>query len=171
MAHLALLVAFVSAAALTACDSHEQTITERAQSDTVQNVKADDPAMLAAFAKARQTLDSFLGRLAAKDPAITEPVLKIKIEDGDAVEYFWVASPTVKGDLYSGTIANDPELVHTVHNGQLISFPKSQIYDWSYQDAKTGKRAGNFTACALLTHEPPESAAEFRRTYHLDCDL
>jgi uncharacterized protein YegJ (DUF2314 family) len=167
---LALVLAFVSAGALGACDPHQQTITDRAESDTVQDVKADDPAMLLAFAKARQTLGPFLARLAAKDPAITQPVMKVKIQDGDAVEYFWVASPTITGELYSGTINNDPELVRTVHNGQVIYFQKSEIYDWSHRDAKTSKMVGNFTACALLTHESQESAVEFKRTYQLDCD-
>jgi uncharacterized protein YegJ (DUF2314 family) len=148
----------------------QETITQSARSDSVKMVKTDDPAMLRAFAKARATLDSFLARLVARDPAITQPALKVRIEDGDAVEYFWVTSPTAVAQGYSGTIDNDPELVRNVHDGEVIVFPKAQIYDWSYVEASTGKLIGNFTACALLTHETAESAAEFKKTYQLDCD-
>ena len=166
-----LVVPFISAVALSACGTPDQTtITERAQSDSVQMVKSDDPELLRAFAKARQTLDEFLARLAAKDPAVAMPALKVRIQDGDAVEYFWVTSPSVSGQVYSGTIDNDPETVRNVHNGEVISFPKSQIYDWTYHDPDGRKTFGNFTACALLTHEPPASAAEFKKTYGLNCD-
>ena len=166
-----LIVMLISAVPLVACESREEkTITQRAQSDTVQIVKLDDPEMLRAFAKANRTLDAFLARLAARDPAIAMPALKIKVQDGDAVEYFWVSSPSVTAQGYSGTIDNDPETVRTVHNGQVVTFTRSQIYDWTYHDAKTGKTVGNFTACALLTHEPLAAAAEFRKTYQIDCD-
>jgi uncharacterized protein YegJ (DUF2314 family) len=166
-----LVVMFVAAMPLVACESgDEKAITQRAQSDTVQMVKSDNPEMLRAFAKANRTLDAFLVRLAAKDPAITMPALKIKVQDGNAVEYFWVASPSVAAHGYSGTIDNDPEIVRTVHNGQVVTFARSQIYDWTYHDAKTGKTVGNFTACALLAHEAPAAAAEFRKTYQIDCD-
>jgi uncharacterized protein YegJ (DUF2314 family) len=133
-------------------------------------VKADDPAMLRAFAKANRTLDAFLIRLAAKDPTLTDPALKVKLVDGEAVEFFWVISPSATAHGYSGTINNDPDLVKNVRNGQLISFSRSDIYDWTYHDPNSGKTFGNFTACALLTHEPAADAAEFRKTYGLDCD-
>jgi uncharacterized protein YegJ (DUF2314 family) len=136
----------------------------------VEKVVADDPAMLKAFAKAAATLDGFLAHLAAKDPGLAEPVLKVKIADGNAVEYFWVVDIQKVPAGFSGTINNDPELVSNVHNGQAITFERSQIYDWSYQDAKTGRMVGNFTACALLKHKPAQEAAEFKRTYHLQCD-
>jgi uncharacterized protein YegJ (DUF2314 family) len=169
--HVPLVVSCISAAALSACGTPDQTtITERAQSDSVQVVKSDDPEMLRAFAKAKETLDEFLARLAAKDPALAMPALKVRIQDGDAVEYFWVTSPSVSGQVFSGTIDNEPETVRNVHNGQVISFQKSQIYDWTYHDPDGRKTFGNFTACALLTHEPPASAAEFKKTYGLNCD-
>ena len=147
-----------------------ESITESAKFDHVTGVKAEDAAMLRAFAKARGTLDNFLTLATTGDPRITAPSLKVKIEDSGAVEYFWVAdfSQTDKG--FSGRIDNDPESVHNVKLGQVITFPKSQIYDWTYVDSTTGRSIGNFTACALLTHESPKDAAEFKNVYHLDCD-
>jgi hypothetical protein len=37
-------------------------------------------------------------------------------------------------------------------------------------DVLKRKMYGNFTACALLTREPPQQAAEFRRRYGLECN-
>jgi len=156
---------------LTACGSRgESNITAKAKSDEVASVSADDPAMLRAFARARDTLGAFLVRVAAKDPVVREPLVKVKVLDGDAVEYFWVASPTETSGVYTGTVMNEPERVHNIRNGQTLSFPRTQIYDWMYTDANSSKMIGNYTACALLTHETPVSAAEFRKNYHLDCD-
>ena len=155
---------------LVACVSTTgPSFIERVQSGTVQSVNVDDPGVVRAVAKARNTLDTFLERVAAKDPAITLPVLMVKLQDGDAVEYLWVASPTATASGFEGIIDNAPRIVRNVRNGQRISFSRSQIIDWMYRDAKTGKMVGNFTGCALLAHESPKDAAEFRKAYLLDC--
>jgi uncharacterized protein YegJ (DUF2314 family) len=146
------------------------SITDKAETDKVAMAEADDPAMLQAFAKAKGSLDAFLDRVAAKDPLVQEPLVKLKVQDGEAVEYFWIGSLSQESGGLNGTVKNDPEVVHNIKNGQAISFPRSQIFDWTYTDANSGKMIGNYTACALLTHEKPSDAAEFRRTYHLDCD-
>ena len=148
----------------------EPSITAKAQSNKVAMASVDDAAMLQAFAKAKSSLGAFLARVAAKDPLVQEPLVKLKVQDGDAVEYFWIGSLSQESGGLKGTVKNDPEVVHNIKNGQTISFPRSQIFDWMYTDANSGKMIGNYTACALLTHEKPSEAAEFRRIYHLDCD-
>lgn len=147
-----------------------QTITERAEQDRAEMVAPQDPAMLRAFDKARATLDGFLALLASKDPRVNHPSLKVKITDGDAVEFFWVTNFTHRGDRFTGRISNAPALVHTVRFGQKIEFPRADIHDWTYRDGATGRIVGNFTACALLTHESAEDAAEFLRQYPMTCD-
>jgi uncharacterized protein YegJ (DUF2314 family) len=148
----------------------EQSVTAKAESDQVVMAGADDPAMLQAFARAQATLDGFLVHVAAQDPVLQEALVKIKVQEGEAVEYFWIGSLTQKSDGLTGIVKNEPEVVHNIKNGQTIAFPRTQIFDWMYIDAKSGKMIGNYTACALLSHEKPGAAAEFRRTYHLDCD-
>lgn len=170
MASRILAVSFMLAF-VTACNSRDsRTVVEKAAADTAVDVDEDDAEMLKAFAKAHATLDDFLKRLEAKDPAIKYPALKVKIEDQGKVEYFWMADPTVAVNGISGTINNDPELVGTVRIGQVLTVPKTQIYDWTYVDATTGRMVGNFTACAILTHESPKEAQEFMDTYRLRCD-
>jgi uncharacterized protein YegJ (DUF2314 family) len=149
----------------------EPSITAKAESDKVAMASADDAAMLQAFAKAKGSLEAFLARVAAKDPLVQKPLVKIKVQDGEAVEYFWIGSLAQEEGGLTGIVKNDPEVVHNIKDGQAISFPRTQVFDWMYTDANSGKMIGNYTACALLTHEKPSDAAEFRRTYHLDCDL
>jgi len=162
------VVALICVLPIAGCGSGDKKTIM--QSNSVQMVKEDDPDMLRAFARANDTLDVFLARLAANDPAIADPALKVKVQDGNAVEYLWVTSPAAIANGYSGIIDNNPELVKNVRIGEALSFPRSRIYDWTYHDAKTGKTVGNFTACALLAHESPASAGEFRNTYQIDCD-
>jgi uncharacterized protein YegJ (DUF2314 family) len=45
--------------------------------------------------------------------------------------------------------------------------PVAEVTDWMYFEGQRMK--GNYSACALLTHEPPEARAEFARTYGKDC--
>jgi uncharacterized protein YegJ (DUF2314 family) len=157
--------------ALAGCGAgSEPSITARAEADKVAMASADDAAMLQAFARAKGSLDAFLTRVAAKDPLVQEPLVKIKVQDGEAVEYFWIGSLTQESGGVTGIVKNDPELVHNIRDGQTIYFPRTQVFDWTYTDANSGEMIGNYTACALLTHETPSDAAEFRRTYHLDCD-
>jgi uncharacterized protein YegJ (DUF2314 family) len=158
----------IAFAVLVACDG--ESITDRARADHVQGISRDDPAMLHAFEKARASLDTFLSRVAAKDPAVTGPAVKVKVQDGDSVEYFWISEPLATPTGYVGTIDNQPEVVTNIRNGQKLTFTRSQIYDWTYIDAQSGKMLGNFTACALLAHESPEAVAELHKTYALDCD-
>jgi uncharacterized protein YegJ (DUF2314 family) len=146
-----------------------QTISDKTASDQVEMVSADDPAMANAFRNARETLDTFLDRVIAKDKAITMPSLKVRIVDGDAVEYFWISPFRVTTSGLVGTIDNDPETVHNVRNHQELTIKKSDVYDWSYVDRSTGKMIGNFTACAILTHQPPEEARAFKKQYGLNC--
>ena len=126
--------------------------------------------MLRAFSKSKETIDSFLHLVESGDPSVDAPSVKVKIEDNGAVEYFWITDFSITASGLSGSVNNDPDSVHSVKLGQVITFPKSQIYDWMYLDTATKRTVGNFTACALLTHESPKDAAEFKTTYHLDCD-
>ena len=167
-----LIVVFATVSILVGCGraSHE-SITEQANADHVAMVTAEDPAMLRAFAKARETLDSFLHLVESGDPNIKDPSLKVRVEDNGAVEYFWITDFSETTTGFSGSINNVPDAVHSVKLGQAITFPRSQIYDWTYVDNTTKRTVGNFTACALLTHESSKDAAEFRATYHLDCGI
>ena len=152
---------------MTGCSApaDSQTIVERAVADEVTVRDDDDPAMKAAFKKARDSLDS-----AFQAVELSSLSVKVGIEEDGNTEYFWLNDLSRTGDRYSGVINNEPRMVANVRFGQTYEFARGQIVDWTYADARSGKMRGNFTACALLSHEPPEQAAEFRKQYGLDCD-
>jgi uncharacterized protein YegJ (DUF2314 family) len=146
------------------------SISERAAQDKVESVAADDPAMLKAFEKARRTLSEFLIKAKAPQANSSSYSVKVRITSGSDVEYFWVSPFSNVADNFSGTLANDGELVTAYRAGREIQFSQADIVDWLYRDDARGIMHGNFTACALLTHEDPIEAEEFRKEYGLQCD-
>ena len=157
---------FSIAGSLVACND---SLSERAARDEITMVEKDDPAMSRAFEKARRTFPEFLA-LAEQPPARYSGFsIKVRISDGKNDEYFWVAPFSHTGSSYTGTLDNDGELITSYHAGQKITFPESDIVDWLYHDEATGAMKGNFTACALLTHEDPKEAAQFKKDYGLEC--
>lgn len=167
--HRTILVAcallFVGSAAADA-----QSPLDRARRDEIVSVPSDDPAMEAAFARARATLDDFLKVLAAPPPDTRGFAVKLPIRDGGKVEYFWVIDIEREGDRFTGRINNTPRSVRTVREGQVIAFMRADIRDWMYLDEARQRMIGNFTLCALLTREKPAHAAEMKRTFGLTCD-
>ena len=148
-----------------------QTVLDKAQKDELSFVPKDDPAMARAFERARASLDQFLVLLRGAPPYMRSPGVKVGISDGDRVEYFWISNVVQNGEKFSGLINNQPRSVKSVRMGQNYEFGRSQIVDWTFVDTRSNKMIGNYTACALLTREPPDQAAAFRRQYGLDCDI
>jgi uncharacterized protein YegJ (DUF2314 family) len=147
-----------------------QSPVERAQKDQITLVPKEDPAMLAAFDKARASLDGFLAVLKAPAPNTDSYAVKVALKEGGTTEYFWINNLAREGERFSGTVNNTPYLVKRVKKGDTIRFARGEIYDWTYVDRANRRTIGNFTACALLTHEKPDAAADFKRHYGLQCD-
>ena len=153
-----------------AAAAQAQSALDRARRDEIVSVPRGDPAMEAAFAKARATLDDFLKVLTAPPPDTYGFAVKIPIRDGREVEYFWVIDIERDGDRFRGQINNTPRTVRTVRNGEVIAFARADIHDWMYVDDARRRMMGNFTLCALLTREKPDEAAQMKRRFGLTCD-
>jgi uncharacterized protein YegJ (DUF2314 family) len=147
-----------------------QGALERSRRDEVVTMSDDDPAMRAAFAKARAGLDGFLAQLDKPPPGTSLYAVKIGIRDGEKTEYFWLTELTRSGDRLFGRLNNTPRSVKTVHEGQALTFSRDEIRDWMYIDDGRQRMVGNFTLCALLTKESPKSAADMKRATGLVCD-
>jgi len=130
----------------------------RPSDDHVVTVEKDDPAMNAAFAKARSETDSFLSLM--NSGTVSGCSVKVGISDGHQTEYFWLGDLTYADGVFSGTIDNDPELVKNVKLGQKYHVKKEEIYDWLY--LQDGKMHGNYTARVLLPKMPKEEADKIR---------
>jgi uncharacterized protein YegJ (DUF2314 family) len=159
-----LIVALAAVASANA-----QGISAQAASDEVIHMRSEEPAMRKAFARASETLSGFLELAAMPKAGTTNHALKVAISDGKNTEYFWVNHFGNEGDVFTGTLNNEPRLVRKHKLGERITFRREQIVDWTYIDRVNRKTMGNFTACALLSKEPPEEAEAFMRQYGLSC--
>jgi len=162
-------ILLVSLLSICAC-AGAQSISDKAAKDEVIVRDNSDPAMRKALARAAETLPEFL-RLAASPKAGTARyALKVGISDGRNTEYFWVNNFSRDGNSFAGTLNNEPRLVKIHKIGDRVTFTHKQIANWTYVDERNNRMMGNFTACALLSKEPPDQAAAFKRQYGLACE-
>ena len=82
------------------------------------------------------------------------------MKDRNGVEHFWLSEIERKDGVLHGTIANTPNVVKHVKAGQRVTFPDSDISDWTY--FRGDKLVGNETLRPLLKHMPPQQAARYR---------
>jgi uncharacterized protein YegJ (DUF2314 family) len=146
-----------------------QSISEKAAKDEVVFRQDSDPAMRKALSKAAATLPEFLKLAANPKTGTSSYALKVGIADSQYTEYFWVNNFSKVGSSFTGTLNNEPRLVKKHKIGDQITFTEKQIADWTYRD-EANRVIGNFTACALLSKEPPAEAAAFKKQYGLTCE-
>lgn len=142
------------------------TIADKAKHDHVIQVAQGDPDMEDAFRKAKTSMPDFLKIARAPPPSVDGIAVKVPISDGGANEFFWISQLVEKDGRFQGRIANKPRSVHTVRQGQTITFQESEIVDWTYR--QNNRMFGNFTMCAILKNEP-EQADKLRKEYGLVC--
>lgn len=155
---------------LVVTGAHAQTFTERAERDEITHMSREEPAMRRAFEKARASLDVFLKEAAAPRRGTSSYALKVAVSDGRNTEYFWVNRFPNNGTVFTGHLGNEPRTVKRYKFDERFEFDRSQIVDWTYIDDAERKMVENFTACALLTKEPPNQAEEFKKRFGLSCD-
>ena len=133
-----------------------------AAGDRVVSVPADDPAMNAAIAKARATVETFVTALRSPKPSQSMFSIKIRVSDGDAVEHFWLSAVSFDGAVFRGRIANDAETVKTVTFGEPVSARPAEISDWMYVDH--GVLVGGYTLRVLRDMMSPSERAAFDKS-------
>jgi len=146
-----ILIAGVSLAVVTACSKQDKVI----------GVAGDDPAMVAAMAKAHETLSQFWQVFEKREHGENEFSLKVKITDKRGSEHFWVSELERQDGKTLGTINNDPDTVASVKLGQRIEIPEADISDWLYM--RKGKMVGNETIRPLLKIMPEEEAETYKK--------
>ena len=147
-----------------------QSIVQRAERDEVSFMAREEPAMRKAFEQAKSTLDPFLKLASSPMEGTTGYALKVAVSDGRNTEYFWVNRFVAQGDRFTGHLGNEPRLVKKYKFDERFPFDREQIVDWTYTDTKSRRMHGNYTACALLTKEPPAQAQAFKQKYGLSCE-
>jgi uncharacterized protein YegJ (DUF2314 family) len=125
--------------------------------DRAVNVAPDDPDMVAAIARARETLPQFWQAYETRPRGESDFCLKVKITDQRGAEHFWVVDLERRDGKTLGTINNDPSIVASVKAGDRIEIPEADITDWLFMRA--GKMVGNHTVRALFKSMPPDEVA------------
>ena len=143
--------------------------TQLATQNATADAQSEEPALRRAAEKAQATLDDFLTKAKQQPAGTSAYALKVRVQEGRDTEYFWVEEFTWSDGSFTGRINNEPRLLKGVKPGQIHKFSRSQVADWKYFDEKNRKTVGNFTACALLSKEPPAQAEEIKRRDGLDC--
>ena len=128
--------------------------------DKVVIVEPDDPEMVAAIAKARETLPQFWTTFAQPKSDETHFCLKVKITDKHGTEHFWADNIERKDGKITGTINNDAEIVKSVKLGDRIEIPSADISDWLYE--RKGKLVGCYTMKAMFKKMPAKEVDEFK---------
>jgi uncharacterized protein YegJ (DUF2314 family) len=141
----------LGAVLLNSCSRKPETLTS----------KYDEKKMEQAIAEARSSFPEFLNRFRAPQPGDDDFHVKVRIEDKNGVEHFWVSDLKLDSEPYSGKIADEPGIVKKVKFGQDYSFSRDEISDWMYM-AK-GKMQGNYTLRVELESMPPKEAAALKQ--------
>ena len=153
-----------------ALGANASSLVEKMRDDKLIAMRNEELAMKRAFEKGRATLDAFLSKASSKAPGRSGYALKVAISEGANTEYFWVDDFKWSGGQFTGTLANEPQMVKKFRLGQRIKFGRELIVDWTYRDTPQRRTFGNFTACALLTRETPEDARRFKEQLGLECE-
>lgn len=162
---LALIVLCVTSTGLYA-----QTLLDKAKNDQVVNVAKEDTAMLAAFSKAKAGLDDFLEKAKNPEANTSNYFVKVGIQGGSDVEYFWIGDFENQGSVFKGVISNQARLIEGIDAGDEYEFNKEEIVDWMYVDMNKKRMFGNYSLCAILSKESPSNAIAVMKKYGLRCD-
>jgi len=152
--------------------------------DPVPLVRKGDPAMSAAFAHAGATLDAFLAAWRRPPSGASGFAVKLGLADAQGangftvvrpdseptafVEWFWCGELQGDGERFMARVHNEPDSLHNVRYGQLVSFVRADIGDWMYW--RDGKMVGNATACPALAHASAQERRQMKDQYGVDCD-
>lgn len=143
-------IAALLASLLSACSKRDKVIS----------VEDDDPEMVAAIAKARETLPQFWQVYDKRERGETDFALKVSITDKAGTEHFWTTDIERRDGRTMGTINNDPNIVSSVKLGDRIDITMANISDWLYM--RDGKMVGNETLRPLLKTMPAAEAEKLR---------
>src|SRR5687768_48524 len=107
-------------------------LTSCSVEDRIYDIDENDPEMVAAIAKARDTLPHFWRVFDKRVQGESDFCLKLKITDEKGTEHFWVIDIERRDGKTIGTINNDPQTVGSVALGDRIDIPEADVTDWLY---------------------------------------
>ena len=124
------------------------------------NVRADDPEMNAAIAKAKATVGDFVQAFHAQKAGTSKFCVKKPFPTPDgSVEHMWITVTAEHDGVLKGVVDSEAEDTHEVKMGQEVTLNVSEISDWSYADGK--KLVGGYTIRYFLDKMSAKDRQEF----------
>jgi uncharacterized protein YegJ (DUF2314 family) len=120
-------------------------------------VEGDNAEMNAAMDEARRRLPEFRKALEADwqrmIPVIDRPFIKAQFASAETgeVEHMWVEVREFDGDLVIGELANDPNEIPELSQGDEVRVPSEEVSDWIYYQGE--ETVGGFTLALLNRRE------------------
>lgn len=120
-----------------------------------------DPAMQAAYARARETFKYLWRELTWEYrrivPGLELSAVKASFNDPgnpeDAAEHMWLSDIQFDGEIVSASLLNQPRGLRSVSAGDRVELSLEAIEDWMY--ALRGRVYGGFTIQAMRMQMPP----------------
>lgn len=122
---------------------------------TPTEVRADDPALLAAADAAQRTLPGFLAVLAAPPPGAGDFAIRFAL---NGWEHIWVDDLRLADGRIVGRLANTP-VQAGFRLGQEVSVPLALVNDWAWRDGAGVMRGHRSTRVLLARLDPAEAVA------------
>jgi uncharacterized protein YegJ (DUF2314 family) len=137
-------------------------LTACSKRDKVVGIGDDDPEMVTAIAKARQTLPQFWQVFDKREHGESNFVLVVRITDKGHVEHFLATDFERRDGKTMVTISNNPNIVASVKLGDRIEIPEADITDWSYM--RDGKHVGMTTLKPRFKRLPAADVERVKQT-------
>jgi len=148
----------LAATALLGCDRQAGAVAHRAGQPEVEMVAPDDSAMNAAMGTARATLDRLAERIARPPAGQSNLALKVRLEEGEAVEHIWLTDLGYADGRFFGRVSNEPLDLRKVRLGDSVSAGREEISDW--MAVENGRLVGGYTLRVLRDRMSPAERAE-----------
>ncbi len=129
-------------------------------SEQPNQTKTDDSELEKARKRALATLDRFWQAFENPGEGEESFMIKVRIQDANATEYFWCGRIQRSETGIKCTVANEPREVQSVAFGEIIAVDQDQIVDWMYR--KNGFIHGNYSMRVLIERMPAEKAEFYR---------
>ena len=122
--------------------------------DGVINIENDDADLKAAVDKARKTWDDF--EKAFEEKTGKSHSVKFKFSDKKSEsEFMWVSVDKIEDGMIVGKLANVPNFLTNIKEGDIVKRSVKEIEDWFYIDDK--KMIGGFSITVLQNRQKKRS--------------
>jgi uncharacterized protein YegJ (DUF2314 family) len=130
-------------------------------SDPIVKFSEDDVEMNNAIRQAQETLPLFIKALQSPTDTQTAFLVKARFpyDEPDNYEHMWINELAYTGDVFEGTLANEPVYVTEIRFGDRVTVKIEDISDWMIIDDH--RMLGGFTLHVIRNNMSEDERAQF----------